>query len=111
MYNSDTELIFPSRIIPGLRDLRGEKWQQLIDAVSQKAPESLEYTAFVLMMARMNGCVSCNVDSYRAMRGCTQCAHQSLRRFRGDDQELVTQFELACQEVKANWEKDEYNNH
>ena len=110
MYNSDTELLFPSRIIPGLRDLRGEQWQQLVDAVSQKAPESLEYTAFVLMMARMNACVSCNVDSYRAMRGCTQCSLQSVRRFRGNDQELVAQFELAWQEVKANLEKDGSNN-
>ena len=106
MYNSDTELIFPSRIIPGLRSMRGEKWQQLIDAVTEKAPESIEYTAFVLLMARMNGCVSCNVDSYRAMHGCTQCARQSVRRFRGEDQELVAQFEQACLEVKTNWEKD-----
>jgi hypothetical protein len=111
MFNSDTELIFPSRIIPALRDLRGEKWQQLVDSVSQKAPESLEYTAFVLMMARMNGCITCNLDSYRAMRGCTQCAQLSVHRFRGDDQDLVTQYELAFQEVKENWEKDETNGH
>ncbi len=57
MYNSDTEMIFPSRVIPGLRDFRGEPWQQLVDVVSQKAPESLECTGFVLMMARINACV------------------------------------------------------
>jgi hypothetical protein len=105
MYNSDTELIFPSRVIPGLRGLRGEQWQQLIDDMSQKTSESAEVTAFVLMMARMNGCISCNVDSYRAMRGCTQCARQSVRRFRGNDQDLATLFEQACQEVKSTWEK------
>jgi len=109
MYNSDTELIFPTRIIPGLRDLRGEAWQQLVDAVSQKSPDSLECAAFVLMMARIDACVSCNVDSYRAMRGCTQCARQSIRRFRGDDQDLVAQFEQACQEVKLNWDMDGNN--
>jgi hypothetical protein len=106
MYNSDTELIFPSRIIPILRGLRGEAWQQLIDAMDLKTSESVEHTAFVLMMARMNGCISCNVDSFRAMRGCTQCARQSVRRFRGTDQDLVTQFELACQEVQAHWAKE-----
>jgi hypothetical protein len=106
MYNSDTELIFPSRIIPILRSLRSEMWQQLIDTLNTKAPESVEHTAFVLMMVRMNGCVSCNVDSYRAMRGCTQCARQSVRRFRGNDEELVAQYELACEEIKANWAKE-----
>ncbi len=40
------------------------------------------------------------------MRGCTQCAHLSIRRFHGSDQELVRQFELACQEVKAYLELD-----
>ena len=109
MYNSDTELLFPSRIIPVLRSLRGEKWQNLIDLVCQKNPESFETTAFVLMMARMNGCVSCNIDSYRAMRGCTQCARLSVRRFRGEDQELVHQFDQTCQEVKASWEKETNN--
>ena len=104
MSNSDTELIFPSRLITGLSGLRGEKWQQLVILVSQNCPESIECTAFVLMMARLTGCISCNADSYRAMRGCTQCAHQSIRRFRGPDQELVEQYQQAYLEAKVNWE-------
>jgi len=105
MYNSDTELIFPSRLITGLSCLRGEKWQQLIALVSQKYPESIECTAFVLMMARLAGCISCNADSYRAMRGCSQCAHQTIRRFRGGDQELMDQYQRTYLEVEAKWEQ------
>ena len=100
MYNSDTELLFPSRIVPGLRSLRGKEWNELIDRVLQKNQQSIDLTAFVLMMVRLNGCVSCNVDSFRAMRGCTQCAQQVVRRFRGEDSELVEQFERAFNDVK-----------
>jgi hypothetical protein len=33
MYNEDTELIFPNRVIPALRDLRGATWRKLVDKV------------------------------------------------------------------------------
>jgi hypothetical protein len=104
MYNSDTELIFPSRLITGLNDLRGDKWQHLVVSISQNCPDSIECTAFILMMARLTGCISCNADSYRGMRGCNQCARQSIRRFRGTDQELADQYQKAFLEVKVKWE-------
>ena len=33
MYNTDTELLFPSRIIKELRDYRGKVWQDLVDDI------------------------------------------------------------------------------
>ena len=102
MYNTDTELLFPSRIIPDLRALRKEKWCELVDRISATEQTSVEHAAFVLMMVRMSGCMTCNADSYRAMRGCTQCARQAIKRFRGDDQHLVHQFNLARQEIETN---------
>ncbi len=105
MFNSDTELLFPSRIIPELCTLRGETWHNLIDAVAPKDPGGIEYSAFVLVMARMCGCVTCTADLYRAMRGCTQCARQTIRRFRGDDQELVSLFTQAQEEISNNVKK------
>ena len=107
MYNSDTELLFPSRIIPDLRALRKEKWCDLVDTVSNSESTSIEHSAFVLMMVRMSGCVTCNADSYRAMRGCTQCARQTVRRFRGDDQDLVQQFTQAKEEISNSFKKNE----
>lgn len=95
MYNSDTELLFPARVISNLKDQRGKKWQTLVNEVEGKEPTSLERLAFVLMMARLDGCTTCNADSFRAMRGCTQCALQNVRRFRGEDDELVTMYEKA----------------
>lgn len=100
MYNSDTELLFPSRVITALRGLRGAPWRDLVDRVSEQPPESPDHLAFVLMMIRLGGCVSCNADSFRAMRGCTQCARQTVRRFRGTDQDMIDQFDEARQEVE-----------
>jgi hypothetical protein len=101
MYNSDTELLFPIRIISSLGTLRGEQWRGLVERVASARECTPDQLAFVLMMVRMNGCVACNADSFRAMRGCTQCARQNVRRFRGSDNELIEQFRLAGNEVDS----------
>lgn len=99
MYNSDTEVLFPMRAIPGLKGLRGPNWDKLIEYVLTEAPES-EKLAFTLMIVRLVGCSGCNADSFRAMRGCTKCAQQSIRRFRGEDSDLLKLFEKAKIEIE-----------
>jgi len=101
MYNTDTELLFPSRIITELRNHRGKVWRELIDKIQEQDSTSLDLLAFVLMMARLDGCTTCNADSFRAMRGCTQCALQNIRRFRGSDKELVKLFNQARSDLNA----------
>jgi hypothetical protein len=105
MYNSDTEVLFPSRVIATLRGLRGGEWKELADRVAALPAGSPDHLAFVLMMVRLGGCVSCNADSFRAMRGCTQCARQTVRRFRGNDQDLVDQFNEAKADVEKYLQK------
>ncbi len=100
MYNSDTELLFPMRVIPSLGSLRGEVWRQLVKQVADQKVGTTGQLAFVLMMVRLGGCVTCSADSFRAMRGCTQCAWQTVRRYRGSDEELLGQFEQARIEVE-----------
>lgn len=106
MYNSDTELLFPSRIILELRDERGPEWAELVDKVMAQEPTELDHLAFILMMARLNGCNSCNADSFRAMRGCTQCALQNIRRYKGSDADLIKRFEKARKDVEKAAAKD-----
>jgi hypothetical protein len=106
MYNSDTEVLFPSRVIPSLRTLHGEEWQRLVDHVHSAEATPSERNAFVLMMVRMCGCVGCNADSFRAMRGCTQCSRQMARRFRGGDPEIVEHFQQVLKEVEAVMQKN-----
>jgi hypothetical protein len=96
---NDTDFLFPPRIIPYLRDLRGEEWMGLVDRSGDVPADDLERLAFVLMMVRLAGCVSCQADSYKAMRGCTICAIQTIRRYKGDDVELLRNLETAKHDV------------
>jgi|YelNatPaOPRAMG01_1025707.scaffolds.fasta_scaffold00175_7 hypothetical protein len=107
MYNADTELLFPSRVIPALRGLRGEAWKDLVDRVGARRQDDPEHLAFVLLMIRLSGCTSCNADSFRAMRGCTACARQTVRRFRGKDTDLIGQYNEALAEVQRYLQRDE----
>ncbi|MCE1255521.1 MAG: hypothetical protein LWX83_18475 [Anaerolineae bacterium] len=99
MYNTDTELLYPMRVTPMLRNIREAEWAQLVDRVTSRDADSNEQVAFTLMMVKLDGCANCNTDSFRAMRGCTQCARQNIKRFRGNDQELIKQFAQAKSEV------------
>ncbi len=105
MFNPDTEVLFPARVIPSLRELHGAEWGRLVDRVVSAEAAPNELNAFVLMMVRMCGCVGCNADSFRAMRGCSQCARQTVRRFRGGDREIMDQFRLMQKEVETHLQK------
>lgn len=106
MYNSDTEVLFPSRVIPTLRSLHGEAWKSLIDHVRSAESTPAERHAFMLMMVRMCGCVGCNADSFRAMRGCTQCSRQTVKRYRGGDREIVELYRQVLKEIEAYLQKN-----
>jgi hypothetical protein len=110
MYNKDTEVLFPSRVILTLRALQGDEWRKLIDRLQEEDCKPEERHAFVLMMARMCGCAGCNADSFRAMRGCTQCARQTIRRVKSGDGELLEQYQQMSREVDAYMQKTSESN-
>lgn len=96
---TDNELMFPREAIPALRHLRGPEWQALVERVMILPEQHEDSLALMLVMIRLNGCLGCETDSYRAMRGCVACAQQTLRRFKGNDEELINLFERARQDV------------
>lgn len=100
MYNSDTDLMFPPRVIPQLKGLRGDIWKKLVEEIDSPETSLAKKAAFTLMMVRLGGCQGCSVDSFRGMRGCTICAKQTIRRFRGADEDLVNQYQQAQSEVE-----------
>ncbi len=100
MYQSDTEILFPMRVAPYLRDLRGNSWRKLVQTVTDEKEASLNQLAFSLLLVRLCGCLTCHTDSYRAMRGCTICATQVIRRFKGEDKDLIRLFKNARKDVK-----------
>lgn len=99
-YNNDTDLMFPLRVIPQLRNIRGDQWKALIDEILLEDATIVSQSAFTLMMVRLSGCQSCSVDSFRGMRGCTQCARQTIRRFRSTDQEIMLLYEQAKSDLQ-----------
>ena len=99
MYTTN-EILFPAYVIPDVRESRGAKWQQLIDRLEQLPETHEEVLAFMLMMIRINGCMECETDSYRAMRGCQACALQTLRRHKGTDEELLAIYAGALEEIR-----------
>jgi len=107
MYSYDTELLFPPKIIPTLRGLRGRDWANLIDQIDQSVNDDLVQIAFVLLMVRMNGCMTCSSDSYKAMRGCYRCASRSIQRFAGTDLDLNRLYRDALLEINKYIEQDE----
>ena len=98
---ADNELLFPTHVIPALRHARGDRWRALVDEITPLPEDHPKKLAFSLMMIRLDGCLSCETDSYRAMRGCKACARQMLRRHKGADDELFRIFEEALEDVGA----------
>jgi len=97
--HAGSELLYPPYAIAPLKHLRGPEWQALVRRVAalpQTHPDSL---AFSLMMVRLDGCLTCETDSYKAMRGCVQCAIQTIRRFKESDEELLRLYEQAQEDV------------
>ena len=101
MYHSDTEILFPIRVTPHLRNLRGDTWNNLVDQVCRAPDASLDQLAFSLLLIRLSGCLRCHTHSYRALRGCTVCAQHTVQRFRGEDSELISLFDNAQNEVNT----------
>src|SRR5258707_13552644 len=99
LYQNDAEVLFPARVIPSLRDLRGEDWEAFVDRVSAQPENAPDVLAFSLMMIRLNSCMTCHADSYRAMRGCTICAQQVIARFRGTDGDLIARWQAARADI------------
>lgn len=98
-FDSRTELLFPPRLIPDLKDLRGEEWSELIEQVASLPETHPDTLAFCLMMIRLNSCLNCVSGSYRFMRGCELCAQQTIARFQGTDEELIELFHQAKRDL------------
>lgn len=95
------ELLFPHEVIESLGKLRDSEWRSLVEYVVKLDECHEDALAFMLMMIRLDGCMSCETDSFRAMRGCKLCAHQTLRRYKGSTQELLAMYEAARNDIRT----------
>jgi hypothetical protein len=93
--------MFPRSVIPTLREAKKPAWRNLVDRVASLEDTHPESLAFSLMMIRLDGCLECETDSFRAMRGCAACAMQSVRRYRTNERELLRLYQAALADVHA----------
>ena len=98
MYTTN-EILFPPSVIPDLNKLRGPAWRALVERVAALPETHPESLAFSLMMIRLDGCMECETDSFRAMKGCLACARQTVRRTRRTDAELLALYRAALNDV------------
>lgn len=99
--HAGSELLYPPYAIAPLQGLRGPEWDALVRRVAALPETHPDSLAFSLMMIRLDGCLTCETDSYKAMRGCVQCAIQTVRRFKEGDKELLRFYEEAQADVDA----------
>jgi len=103
----DSEILFPSRCIIQLRDLRGPKWADLVEHVASLPDGHEDVLAFSSLLIKLASCLTCDLDSYRASLGCCTCARRTVAGFKGSDEEIIRQFEEAREEVRAFIDSDE----
>lgn len=95
------ELLFPPRLIPNLKNLRGPEWAALVERVAKLPETDPDSLAFSLMMIRLDGCVKCHEGSFKYMRGCQLCATQTVMQFKGTDSELVVLYFKARRDIDS----------
>jgi hypothetical protein len=98
----DSEILFPARCIPELRNIRpGVSWREVIDQIGALPESHDDVLAFSLMMIRLSNCLTCDLDSYRASLGCGQCARRTIQGFKGSDHDLLRKIDEARAELNA----------
>lgn len=100
IYQDESQMIFADWMVSSLDTFGVPLWQNFFEQVSESPSDSLERKAFVLMIAKLDSCETCNADSFRALRGCVRCVEQNISRMREKPQELLDLFEKAMEEIK-----------
>jgi hypothetical protein len=101
------EILFPPKLIPALRDLRGPEWAALVTDVAGLPETHPDVLAFCLMMIELDGCMNCYAGSYKFMRGCAACAKQTIAQYKGSDAELLKLYKQSQKQIVAHIKKQE----
>jgi hypothetical protein len=95
-----TEFLFAHWAVPQLKNLRGDKWKELVTRVAALPPEHPDALAFALTMVRVNGCVRCDSKVYRERGGCANCSRFALTTLvKETEAELLARYRAALNEV------------
>ncbi len=94
------EFLFAHWAVPALRDLRGERWRELVTRVAVLPSTHPDALAFALMMIWANGCATCDVKRYRERGGCAHCSKFVLTTLNKETEiELLARYRVAQKEI------------
>ncbi len=100
MKHQHIEFLFAHWAVPAVKDLRGQRWRELVTHVSGLSSTSPEALAFALTMVRLNGCVTCDAKKFRERGGCANCARFVLTTVNKESEaNLMARFEVARKDV------------
>jgi hypothetical protein len=80
----DSEILFPPRCIPLLAEVRGKAWKALVRRVARLPEDHPDTLALSLTVIRLAGCLTCDMDSYRASLGVRDLLPAGRGRVQGD---------------------------
>ena len=95
----ESEILFPTRCIPGLQRLRDEKWDELVERIMSVSETDADSLAFSYMMIKLCKCLRCDLGSYRASLGCCTCAQRAIKGFKSSDRALMRYYARARREI------------
>jgi len=98
---SRLEILFPHSRVSGLKHLRDQEWQSLVERVAALPETHPDALAFSYMMIKLCNCLNCDLGSYKASLGCSVCSQRTISALRISDKALLKQFEKAKEEVLA----------
>lgn len=94
------EFLFAHAAVPALKELRSERWRDLVTRVARLDSTHPDALAFALMMVRLNGCVSCDAKRYRERGGCAHCTRFVLTTLNKETEaDLLTRYRASQKEV------------
>jgi len=96
---SHCEILFPHSKVNGLKRLKGEKWQELVDRVSSLPETHTDSLAFSHMMIKICDCLNCDLGSYKAALGCAACSQRTINALRDNDKQLLRRYEKSQKEM------------
>lgn len=98
---SHTEFLFAHWAVRALKDVRGERWRELIERITPLPSTHPDALAFALMMVRLNGCVTCDARRFRERGGCAQCSRFTLTTLvKESEAGLLARFRAAHKELE-----------
>lgn len=92
---SHCEILFPHSKVSGLKRLKENDWQSLVEYVATLPETHIDALAFSHMMIKVCDCLNCDLGSYKAALGCAACSQRTINALRDTDKQLLRRYKRS----------------